>query len=294
MWFDWHHSMAGEVVRHDSVPARLAGAGWVAWFYAGKALWPANLCVIYPRWQVDAGSAVAWVPLVGFAAVCVALWKRRGAFLSVASYVALLFPVLGFIDVSFMAYSYVADHWQYMAMIPVIALVCAAGVNTAVRWQWRWWPMVAAAVIAALGIGTWRQTHVWRDEETLWRSTIARNPKAWMAHNNLGNALLKRGLPVEAAQEYAETIRLQPDYANAHYNLGIVLYQRGDIAAATGEFRETIHLKPRSAEAHNNLGAALVQLGRTNEAVAEFQTASQIAPRWEEPKDNLARLRTAH
>jgi Tfp pilus assembly protein PilF len=291
IWFDRHHSIAGEVIRRDSVPARLAGAGWAVWFYVGKLLWPANLCVIYPRWRVDAGSVVAWIPVIALVVVCVAPRKHRGAFVGVACYVAWLFPVLGFFDVSFLAHSYVADHWQYVAMIPVVALACAAGAVAAQRWPGRWWPMIAAAMIAALGVATWRRTRIWRHDESLWRHTVAKNPSAWMAHNNLANALLARGRVDEAIAHYGETIRLKPEYGNAHYNLGIANFQKGDFKGAVAQFREAVRLKPKLAEAHNNLGAALAKAGQTNNAIAEFETAARLAPKWEEPRANLARLR---
>jgi tetratricopeptide (TPR) repeat protein len=197
--------------------------------------------------------------------------------------------VLGFFNVAFMAYSFVADHWQYMALPSIIALACAGGAKVAARW--RWFPAVAAAVVAALGFGTWRQTRVWRDEKSLWTDTLAKNPAAWMAHNNLGNVLLAQGRADEAATQYRETIRLKPDYGNAHYNLGIASFQRRDYGEAVNQFGDATRLKPQSAEAHNNLGAALVNVGRTNDAIAEFEIAVRLAPKWDEPRANLSRLR---
>ncbi len=141
IWFERQHGIAQEVIRTDALPARLAGAGWAAWFYAGKVFWPVNLSVIYPRWQIDAGSLLAWLPVVALVALLVASRKRRGAFVAVACFVTLLFPALGFFDIAFMAYSYVADHWAYMSLTPIIALVCAG---------LRWRPVVVAlcAVLA--------------------------------------------------------------------------------------------------------------------------------------------------
>ena len=293
IWFERQHGIGTQVVRDDGFLARLAGAGWAVWFYLGKALWPVHLNVIYPRWHINPKSPLAWLPLAGVGVVFLIFWRwrdrwGRGPLFGFGYYVAMLFPVLGFFDIGFMSYSLVADHWQYAALPGVIALVCAG----AARIQRRGWlTCCVTVVVGAFALSTARQTQIWCDDETLWHSTVARNPDAWMAHNNLGNDLLKRGRVVEAAQEYGATIRLKPDYANAHYNLGILLYQRGDYATATDEFRETVRLKPRSAEAHNNLGAALVQIGRTNEAAAEFEMAIQLAPRWAEPKENLARVR---
>jgi hypothetical protein len=41
------------------------------------------------------------------------------------------------------------------------------------------------ALVTSLAILTWRQSAMYTNIETLWQTTIERNPKAWMAHNNL-------------------------------------------------------------------------------------------------------------
>ena len=78
------------------------------------------LIFVYPRWHVDAGGAVA-VPLPAAAlVVVVALWLARGRLgrgplVAVAFFAVTLLPALGFFDVYPMRYSFVADHFQYLA-----------------------------------------------------------------------------------------------------------------------------------------------------------------------------------
>jgi protein O-mannosyl-transferase len=296
IWFERQHGIINEVVRAEGVLARLLGAAWAIWFYIGKTLWPVNLAVIYPRWQIDVGTVAAWIPLLALVAIVVACWKfratwGRGVLFALGCFAAMLFPVLGFFNVAFMAYSFVADHWLYFSLTPIIALACTVAAKQAKCWNIESSSrIVAPAVTVVLMFWTWQRTNIWRNEEMLWRDTLAKNPAAWMAHNNLGNTLLAQGHAEAAVAEYRETIRLKPDYGNAHYNLGIVCYQRRDYDEAVNQFGEAARLKPRSAEAHNNLGAALVNVGRTNDAVIEFELAAKLAPRWDEPRANLARL----
>ena len=293
MWFEQHHGIRAEIVQTGSFLSRLAGAGCVVWFYLGKALWPIGLNVIYPRCEFAVGSAVALIPLAVLGVVAAVLWRYRaswgrGPLLAFACFITLLFPVLGFFNIGFMGYSNVADHWQYLPLISVVALAGGAGAWAVERW--RGWPALGAIVLLLLGWGTWQRAHVWQSELQLWGDTLQRNPAAWMAHNNLGNALLGAGHLDEAIVQYQSTIRLRPDYANAHYNLGIAYYQHGSPAAAGFEFREVVRLRPKSADAHNNLGATLVNLGETNQAIVEFQTAARLAPHWPEPRANLSRI----
>jgi hypothetical protein len=296
IWFERQHGIINEVVRAEGLLVRSLGAARAVWFYIGKTLWPVNLAVIYPRWQIGAASILAWVPLLALVAVGVVSWKfratwGRGVLFALGCFMAMLFPVLGFFNVAFMAYSFVADHWLYFSLTPMIALICSAATRQAERWNIQSSLRIAApVVIVVLVLWTWQRTGIWRNEETLWRDTLAKNPAAWMAHNNLANALLAQGHTEAAAAEYRETIRLKPDYGNAHYNFGILSFQRRDFDEAVNQFREAARLKPQSAEAHNNLGAALVNVGRTNDAVTEFEIAVRLAPKWDEPRANLSRL----
>ena len=295
MWFEQHHGIRAEIVQTGSFLARLAGAGCVVWFYLGKALWPIGLNVIYPRCDFAVGTAAAFLPLAALVGGVVILARlrtagSRAALLALGGYVALLVPVLGFFDIGFFGYSNVADHWQYLSLLCVVAFVGGAVAHVAAVWRWRWLPLVGGLALLGLGWGTWQRAHVWQGELALWGDTVQKNPDAWMAHNNLGNVLLQAGRLGAASAQYQATLRLRPDYANAHYNLGIAAYQSGRPADAAIQFREVIRLKPQAADAHNNLGAVLVNLGSTNEAIVEFQTAARLAPRWLEPRANLSRI----
>ena len=295
IWFEQHRGIQAEIVQTAGLSARFAGAGCVVWFYLGKALWPVGLNVIYPHCDFAVNSAAAFLPLAALVGGAVILARlrtagSRAALLALGCYVALLVPVLGFFDIGFFGYSNVADHWQYLPLLCVAAFVGGAGAQAAAVWRWRWLPLVGGLALLGLGWGTWQRAHVWQGELSLWGDTVQKNPGAWMAHNNLGNALLQAGRLDEASAHYQATLRLRPDYANAHYNLGIAAYQRGQLADAAIQFREVIRFKSQAADAHNNLGAVLVNLGSTNEAIAEFQAAVRLAPRWPEPRANLSRI----
>jgi len=296
VWFQEHGGT--EVIRNVGAWARLLGAGGVIWFYLGKALWPVNLIFVYPSWPVDPADWRWWIPLLSAIAVTILLGRaamarsengvRRSAFLAAWLYFCvMLVPVLGLTDVYFMKYSLVADHYQHLALIGVAAL---AGTVWA-RWQFKGSAAIAAVVAGALMSLTWRQCLIYRDAETLYRSTIASNPACWMAHNNLGTLLSGRpGRLDEARVQYEEALRLRPDLPEMHNNLGAVwINTPGHLQDAIGELETALRLDPNYAGAHYNLGYVLKAIpGRLNDAIAEYRETLRLLPRYAEAHNNLA------
>jgi len=266
-----------------SAVERFLVAGRVVWFYLGKLLWPANLMFIYPRWDVS--GAVWWQYLypAGILALVAAAWmirgRTRGPLAVLLFYVGSLFPALGFFNAYPFIYSFVADHFQYVASLGVIALV-AAGYG-------KWPTAAAAAAICVLGTLTWLECRIYRDSETLYRTTLARNPGCWMAYNNLGFVVQGDGRVSEASALYQQALRIKPDYVEAHSNLGTVFYTEGRLAEAIAQFEEALRLRPNYAEARNNLGNSLVAANRLPEAISQFEEALRLKPSYPEADLNL-------
>jgi Tfp pilus assembly protein PilF len=286
VWFQYHQAIGTDIVRTDSFWPRLAGAGWAVWFYLGKVFWPLNLIFVYPRWNIDATNPLSFVPGLLLACVFVACWWQRRrwgrtALFALGYFVVMLLPVLGFLNIYFMRYSLVADHWQYFAIPGSLALVAAA---LTVAWKSRCQSnprlgmALGGALLLTLGALTWKQAGIYADEKTLWQDTLAKNPGCGMAHYNLGVALLTKDRTDEAISQFQEALRLKPDYADAHNNLGILFLNQGQTDEAAGQFQETIRLKPDNAEAHGNLGVVLTKQGHTDEAIREYQEAIRLQP----------------
>lgn len=286
VWFQTHRAMSGNYYQRDELATRLLGGTWAVWFYLGKVLLPLKLSMIYPRWNVDLTWIWGYVPALawwGGVAVC---WRFRrawgGALLfGLGCFFVTLLPVLGFFDMSFYVYSRVADHLQYLALPSVIALV--VGVISS-RLDAKISIIVLVPLVVLLGLLTWKRAHVFRGQESLWRDTLAKNPRAWAAYNNLGMATKD---PVEEFNCYVTALSLNPDYADAHNNLGVILYQRGKAEEAIGHFKATLRLQPGSAPAHNNLGGVLMNQGKPGEALALLRQAVQINPNYVEARNNL-------
>jgi len=196
-----------------------------------------------------------------------------------------LFPALGFFDIYPFVFSYVADHFQYLASLGPIALVAAAASPPIAGLVRRlsgtdavWRAGAAAAVVCLLGVLTWRQCGIYRDAQALYTATLERNPQCWLAHLNLGSMLFEDGRIDEAIAHFEAAQRQNPNNAEIHFNWGRALLQEGRHAEAVPQFEIVVRLTPTDAEAHDNLGAALLGVGRTAEAMTEFKTAIRLRP----------------
>jgi tetratricopeptide (TPR) repeat protein len=271
-----------------STGQRFLLAGRIVWFYLGKLGWPADLMFIYPRWDVPAAAAGWYGWGGGVLAVTAGLWlirqRFRGPLAGWLFFVGTLFPALGFLNVYPFQFSYVADHFQYLASLGIIA-TAAAGIALALaraspraRASGR---MSCALFVAGLAVMSNLQSRVYRDSETLYRTTLERNPACWMAHINLAAELVKSpaGVP-EALLHYEQALRIRPDNAEAHNNLANELVKLpGRTPEALGHFERALQLNPAFVEAHVNLANALAKLpGRLPEALAHYGQALRLSP----------------
>jgi tetratricopeptide (TPR) repeat protein len=289
-WVEKHHSGALGSGWQLSWAERSIIAGRVVWFYASKLIWPFPLIFIYPRWQIDEAVWSQYLFPVAAVAVILILWflrKRlgKGPFVAVFFFVGALVPVPAFFNLYFMRFSYVTDHFQYLPSIGLIALISAIAAKVLHRQQL----LITATVptIAALTALSWQHCQVFRDNETIWQDTIAKNPACWMAHNNLGLLLRENGDVQGAIQHYESAIQIKPDYDEAHYNLGNVFSQTGRLQDAIMHYKQALQIRPDYLAVHNNLAFALIQVGKVQDAIAHLEEAVRLNSNSAEAHFNL-------
>ena len=268
-------------------------AGRALWFYIGKFLWPHPLMFIYPRWQIEPGAWWQYLFPFGILALAAGCWlarrRTRAPLAALLLMVAALAPVLGFLNVYGFLFSYVADHWTYLAILPLAAVTAATWGKWCGQRGFAPWA-IAVMILGSCAILTWRQIEGYRDEATLYRVILKLNPTAWLAHSNLGILLADAHRLPEAIAEYEAALRLNPDNAQAHNNLGNAFNRTGRTAEAIDQYRQALRLQPGFAEAHNGLGNVLIRGGRMREAIAEFEEAIRLNPTFAEPHINLGNL----
>lgn len=296
IWFQHHRAIAGAIIREDDFWSRLAAAGWAVWFYLSKALLPVNLVYVYPRWQVSGTNVLSYAPLflaVAGLAICWRFrqsWGRAGL-LSLGYFVVLLLPVLGFINISFMRHSLVADRWQYFALIGPVALAAAAITIALDRFtRGREFPRLVCGAVLVLGFGTltWKRSRLFTDADTLWHATLAGNPRCAVALNHVGSGLFEAGRVDEAIVHYQKALAILPRYELAYYHLGCALAEKGQADEAVAHYRKALEIYPDFVDASFNLATTLLEQGRVDDAIAEFQKALAMRPHWAKTHNNLA------
>src|SRR5213595_1999607 len=286
MWWERYHQGTSRAIFTFLSPIeRVLVASRAVWFYLSKLAWPSNLTFIYPRWDITPTHLLNYAWLLTGVLVCGAIYFLRryvGRCVEVAAafFIATLSPVLGFIMLYTFRYTFVADHYQYLACIAPIALFSAGTARLAdVFTRARPFILSAAACAAAvLWALTWRQSAMYGDIEALWRTTLAKNPNCWMAHNNLGIVLFQKGEIEEAVSQYRTTLNLQADFWDADYNLGTALLKKGEVDEAIAYCTRAVTIAPNDPDAQVALGNSLAQKDRVDDAIAHYKKALAIRP----------------
>jgi tetratricopeptide (TPR) repeat protein len=300
---------SGWTIWEQQVHARAAGGEWAqtwteramiaglnVWFYLDKLAWPHPLIFIYPRWKIVESQMLMYLPALAAAGGMFILWRRRHGpmrplFFAAAYFVVSLFPVLGFFNVYFFRYSFVGDHFQYLASIGPLALA-GTGITTAFGFFARrrpfLKPVLCGALLGLLGVLTWRQTGIYRDFDTLWRDTLDKNPASWMVQNSVAGILLRKGQVVEALGHLQKALESNPNSVVTHTNFGYALLQIGRVNESLAHLQKALDINPNSTAAHSNLANTLLQLGRVDEAVSHLQWVLVVDHHDAEAQKNMA------
>jgi tetratricopeptide (TPR) repeat protein len=275
--------------------SRVACAGLSLSFYFSKCFLPVELMTIYPKWVVDPPAAWQFLPWLVLGGMVWWLWtKRHGwgrhALLGGGFFLLTLAPFLGFNVISYMAFTWVMDHFLYIPIIGLIGLVVAAlgQIENQLPATVRFYGIgLVTLVLALLAFASHGYAALYLNSETLWTYELRHNSEAYPAHNNLGSILLQTGRIPEAIEQYEQTFRIKPDYAVAYYNLGNALLKEGRVPEAIAQYEHALQIAPDDAVAHNNLGGALLQIGRVPEATEQFEQAVQLKPDYAPAHNNL-------
>jgi tetratricopeptide (TPR) repeat protein len=285
-WFERTYSHAEGAAFHVSLLERTLIAGRGVCFYVRTLVWPANLVYINPRWTPDVNDPAAYaglgcVLLVG--ATLVALARRwRGPLVAFLLFTGMLFPVLGFLNINWFNFSYVANHFAYLpslGLVVPLAAVVASGIRRLTPHAGAAWAASGLAVATLLAVAR-QHAADFRSPETLYRRTLEKNPACWLARNNLGVLQLDDPTRLtEAIGHFERALQLKPDHARAHNNYGTALLRANRPMDAIEQFRRSLELQNGVAEVHLNLGQALLAVGApASQVLDEITEAIRLKP----------------
>ena len=287
----WAQRTVGAVMPMDNHPLgiRVANALVAYVRYIGKMIRPTGLAVFYPfvaPWSLTqiAGAAVLLAALTGLVLWC----AKRQPFLSVGWfwYVVTLLPVIGLVQVGSQS---IADRYTYIPLIGLFIMI-VWGIGDLVLQGSCPKPVVfslTAIVLLACAASSWLQLRHWRNSVTLFRHALEVTEGNYLAHNNLGTALIREGKTDEALEHFTESVRLKPTYAETQVNLGTLLTIQVRAREALPHLEYAVRLKPSSPDAHNDLGFALSKEGKFAEAIGCYERALQLRPAYPEAHHNL-------
>ena len=269
-----------------SLPERVLIASRALWFYAGKLAWPTDLSVIYPLWNISLGDPWAWLYLAAALVLSAVLWFTRhrigrGPLAGALFFAVTLSPVLGFVNHGYMEYSFVADRFQYLAGIGVMAVVIGAAVHGTGRLPGGLKvgaPGLLMVLLALLGTTTWRQAGIWRDKLHFFSHIVSLNPKARFAHFHLSVQLARAGRGKEALAAARIASEQRPDDAALHTWVGKILANLERFDEAEEYYRRALVLDPRNTGALGNLGGLCFNQKRYQEALDLYRKLSEVDP----------------
>ncbi len=333
IWFQWHSAVRHDLARPEGVASRIAAAGWIAGFYLYKLLLPVKLCAMYPRWEVNESRLLSFVPLALLAAATALIWAGRkrwgsGPLVAWAYFLVSLLPVLGFVDMTIMRLSLVADHLQYLAMPGILALAAALWVRaTAGTRTGRAAPVVMGLCLTAMAALTFQRAGAFSSEQRLWRDDVEKMPRSGRAWSHLGmvyfnahaldeaircfdksvevdpgyaEAYLKRGNAhatakryAEAVSDYDQAIAVKPDYAGAYFNRGNIRAAAQRYAEAVSDYDQAIALQPDFAEAYVSRGNIRAAANQYAEAISDYDQAIVLQPDFAEAYVSRGNIRAA-
>lgn len=275
---------------------RLLIAGRAIWFQLGKLFWPTNLAFMYPRWRIDTGAWSQYLFPLGVAVLAAILWmirrRSRAPLAAFLFFCGTLFPVLGFFNLYTFRYSFVTNHYQYLAAVGPIALTVALLVTAIDRITARGTAALRAhsglvrgllllpAIVFLAGV-TWADSRKFESAEALLTDTIAKDNASWFAYTTLGAVRLAERRAEDAKACFEKALQLRPGLAIAaiDYNdLGNACLLEGDQRDATRDHEKAVELVPDYAEARNNLGLDFARSGDYPDAVVNYRRAIQSDP----------------
>jgi protein O-mannosyl-transferase len=280
MWIEASRMLVQGPEFELSLPERLGLIARNILFYPFKLILPLKLTFSYPKWDLQPPEILLSLAGVILISLCfLGFWKKRGEKGWIAlplAYLAILAPMLGFIDCYTFRYTYVADHYQYLAcgiVFAGIGTLLTKHMNPKVL-NW----LIPITLLLCAGF-TWKQAAIYESKGTLWGDTLEKNPQSWMAMNNLGAWLGQNREQHRAVLLYEQALKLKPDYPEALLNMAWSHMTRGRSNEAIGMAYQAVQSKPDEARNYYHLGLLYEASGKPESGIRWLEKTLEVDPK---------------
>ena len=269
---------AGAVVSHHSFSFRLANALVSYVLYLWKAIWPVHLAVLYPYrnggWPLWAIACSALL-LACITSLVLAFRRHRYLALGWFWFLGTMVPMIGLVQVGNQA---MADRYAYLPFIGLFVIVVWAAVDATAHLRVPLKAVAYVAVVIAIVLSalTFHQLSYWQDDYSLWSHTLAITHNNFVAEDNFGEALVRRGEYEKGIAHFRAAAAIEPADPVSQVNLGIYAIQQHDLkqAAARLQYALGLTFDPHLlATAYANLGSVYFLLHDYDDAQRNLQSA---------------------
>jgi tetratricopeptide (TPR) repeat protein len=321
---------AGAVVSMDYLPLsqRMTNAIFSYGLYLKKMLWPLDLSVFYPQYNMATGELIIVSFFLILITAMVLKYYRKRPYLLVGWlwYLGTLVPVIGIVQVGSQA---MADRYAYVPFMGLFIMLVwsAAEIAKKNKYITHIIALTSILIISALLVISWQRCQLWGDTRALWidvvkhhnvafaynlrglsyaeknqyrlaladyDAAIALNKKFAEAFSNRGNLYVAIGQYNNALSDYNEAQRLKPQFADAYYNRGLLYLKTRQLDKAIVDFTNAINIDSKNADYFNNRGMALGLKGEYEKSFADFNQALRLNQNLTEAYLNRGIIHQAH
>jgi len=224
---------------------RIADVPLVWGRYIYKLMWPFRLSAewdIPPPGSLGVHHILGWLTFGALAYLLLKRWRDDPSTTFGFGLLLLgLLPVSGLIPL----YDRAAERFLYLPSVGFVILLARA--ISGLRRVSIVWATVCLALLP-YSWTTLRRNRIWKDQETLFRSTVRDAPNSARAHYNLGTYLLGKGNYDEAIKFLRKALVLRPGFKEAQYNIACAYALKGDREKAISALTRAVRMGVEDAE----------------------------------------------
>lgn len=245
--------------------------------YIIALFYPVNLSVWYPYDKSIPTAQILGASLLLLLISAICIWqngKRKYLLMGWLWFLGTLVPVIGLVQVGVQSH---ADRYTYIPFFGLFIMIVWGAEELFQRWS-KVSIIAALLIILSLSVICFQQVSLWKNNETLFKHSIAVTSGNYLIMQNYCHELILQERLIEAEIQCWHSIDANRNYAEAHNSMGIIHIKKNRYEDAEKSFRSAIENDPNFAMYKVNLAVALANLGKPAEAENNLREAAETIP----------------